>query len=290
MTRPKKPLNLRLAAIYHFFIGWLTIVSVTAAPLLWRVEGPQPSFLFGTVHSTDSRMTTIAPVVFTSLDRCASFHPEIALSTDLPTQVAARLLQPDAPDLQSAMSPELWRRVLAAGAKLGLPEELLHRLTPGLAALLFAEPPGDVDFMATVDGQLYQRSESLGLKIVPLESVDEQLDLFDRLTRPEALALLRDSLADLEAGHPQFDRLLTAYAAGDEAAIAAAVADDFKDPSVRRLSEPLLYQRNQIMAGRAEPYLKHGGAFVAVGAAHLVGPRSIIAILRAKGLKISRLP
>jgi len=288
MTRPKKPLNLRLAAIYHFFIWGLTAGSLTAAPLLWRVEGPRPSFLFGTVHSAESPAATIPPAVFTALDSCTSFHPEIELSPDLPAQMAARLFDPDTPDLQGAVSPDLWRRVQAAGAKLGLPEELLHRLTPGLAALLFAEPPGETEIMATVDGQLYQRSEDRGLTIVALESVDEQLDLFNHLTRPQALGLLHESLDDFEAGHPQFARLLAAYAAGDEGKLAAVVAEDFKNPSVRALAEPLLYQRNRLMTDRAEPSLRRDGAFVAVGAAHLVSPRSIIAILRAQGFKISR--
>jgi uncharacterized protein YbaP (TraB family) len=165
---------------------------------------------------------------------------------------------------------------------------VLHRLPPGLAALLFAAPPEDTEITATVDGRLYERSQSRGLTIAALETVDEQLDLFDKLAPAQAVARLTQSLDDFEAGYPQLGKLLEAYVAGDERRIAETVAEDFKDPSVRDLADPLLSHRNQIMAARAETYLRRGGAFAAVGAAHLVGPRSIIAILRAQGFKISR--
>lgn len=286
MTRSKKHLSPRLIAIYHFFIGLLSTGSLTAAPLLWRVEGPKPSYLFATVHSADPRVTPIGPSVLRALDTCTSFHPEIELSPELAAAMASRMFSPATLDLQTVLPPSLWQRVLAAGAKLDVPEELLHRLSPGFAALLFAAPAEKTDIMATVDGQLYARSQSHGLTIAPLETLDEQLDLFDQL-KP-ALALLAQLLDDFEAGQPQLGRLLAAYVAGDESRIAATVTEEFNDPAVKDLAEPLLYRRNQIMAARIEPKLKRGGAFVAVGAAHLVGPRSIIALLRARGFKISR--
>lgn len=288
MTRSKKRLSLTLSAIYLFLIAFPAI-SLTAAPLLWRVEGPRPSYLYGTVHSSDPRLKGIAPSVFKALDACQSFHPEIELSPDMAGLMAARLFNPTAPDLETSLPPPLWERLKVAGASLGLPELLLHRLSPGLAALLFAAPPEETDISATVDGQLYEHSQARGLTIAALETIDEQLNLFDQLKPAQARALLVESLDDFEAGHPQLNRLLDAYVSGDEGRIAAEVEAEFKNSSVHELVNPLLYQRNQVMAARAEVYLKRGGAFVAVGAAHLVGPRSMIALLRSKGFKITRM-
>jgi uncharacterized protein YbaP (TraB family) len=256
MTRSKKRLNLGLIAIYHFFIGLLSGGLLAAEPLLWRVEGPRPSYLFATVHSADPRVTAIAPSVLKALNACTSFHPEIELSPNLAASMASRMFSPAAPDLQTILPPPLWQRVLAAGAKLGVPEVLLHRLSPGLAALLFAAPVEQTDIMTTVDGQLYARSQSRGLTIATLETLDEQLDLFDKLKPAPALALLAQSLDDFEAGQPQIGRLLAAYLAGDESRIVDVVAEDFNDPSAKDLAEPLLYRRNHVMAARVEPDLK----------------------------------
>jgi hypothetical protein len=276
--------------IYIFFMALTIANGSTAAPLLWRVEGPHPSFIYGTVHSSDSRVKAIAPSAIRAFDSCQSFHPEVELSPELVGRVAARMFNPTAPNLETQLQPPLWERVKAAGTTLGLPEPVLQRLSPGLAALLFAAPPEESDLSATIDGQLLERSQSRGLAVSALETIDEQLDLFDKLRPAQAQALLIESLDDLEAGHPQLGRLLDAYISGDEGRIAAEVEEEFKSPSVRELAGPLLYQRNQIMAVRAEPYLKRGGAFVAIGAAHLVGSRSVIALLRTKGFRITRVP
>lgn len=287
MTRPKKRLSLTLSVIYLFLIA-LPAISLAAPPLLWRVEGPRPSYLYGTMHSSDPRLVGIAPSVFTALDACQSFHPEIELTPDLAGLMAARLFNPTAADLETSLPPPLWERLKVAGASLGLPDLLLHRLSPGLAALLFAAPPEETDISATVDGQLYEHCQARGLTIAALETIDEQLNLFDQLKPAQAQALLVESLDDFEAGHPHLNRLLDAYVSGDEGRIAAEVEAEFRDSSVHELVNPLLYQRNQVMAKRAEVYLKRGGAFVAVGAAHLVGPRSLIALLRSRGFKITR--
>lgn len=288
MTRPKKRISTERIAIYIFFMALFIANEGTAAPLLWRVEGRHPSYFYGTIHSSDSRVKGMAPLVFKALDSCQSFHPEVELSPELAGRMAARIFNPTAPNLETQLHPRLWERVRAAGAKLGVPEPLLQRLSPGLAALLFAVSTEETDISATIDGQLYEHSQSRGLAVSALETIDEQLDLFDKLRPAQAQALLVESLDDFEAGHPQLGRLLDAYISGDERRIAAEVEAEFKLPAVHELAGPLLYRRNQIMAARAEPYLRRGGAFVAVGVAHLVGPRSVIALLRAKGFRITR--
>lgn len=288
MTRPKTRLSSALCAIYLFLMVLPAAGAAPHPPFLWRVDGPTPSYLFGTVHSADSRVRVIAPAALRALGRCTSFHPEIELSPEVAGRIASRLFMATAPDLQTLLPASLWARVASDGAQLGLPEPLLQRLSPGLAALLFSAPFDETDLGATVDGQLYELSRSRGMAIAALETLDEQLDLFANLPPAQAQALLAQSLDDFEAGHAQLARLLAAYASGDEKKIVAEVEDAFKDPSVRALANPLLYRRNTVMTARAEPYLRHGGAFVAVGVAHLVGPRSVIALLRSRGFRITR--
>ena len=177
-----------------------------------------------------------------------------------------------------------------AGAQLGLPDLLLDRLTPGLAALFFSAPT-DTAVAATVDGQLQARATARRLATAPLETLDEQLGLFAQL--PEALAItaLTEALADVESGRPNEKKLLRAYASGDERLVAAAIEAEFSaSPGARALAEPLLYRRNRVMAARLAPHLAQGGAFVAIGAAHLLGPKSVIELLRARGVRITRVP
>lgn len=259
-----------------------------AQPFLWKVEGSRPSWLFGTIHSADPMVATLPASVTTALDRSRSFHPEVALSADLAVTLAAKLFTANTPDLSTRLSPSLWFRVKRAGAELGLPELLIERLTPGLATLFFSAPT-DTDIGATVDGQLYTRASARRISIKPLETIDEQLALFQQLPEAQAVAALTEALDEAEHGRPNEKRLLRAYASGDERAIIAAIEAEFtSSPGARALAEPLLYRRNRQMADRLAPHLSTGDAFVAIGAAHLIGPKSVITLLRARGFKITR--
>jgi uncharacterized protein YbaP (TraB family) len=53
--------------------------------------------------------------------------------------------------------------------------------------------------------------------------------------------------------------------------------------------EEMVYSRNADWIPKLEPLLTTGGAFIAVGAGHLQGPRSVIALLAARGYKTTRL-
>ena len=50
----------------------------------------------------------------------------------------------------------------------------------------------------------------------------------------------------------------------------------------------MINARNRLMARRMIARLKAGGAFVAVGAAHLPGKRGILSLLVRQGYRISR--
>lgn len=310
MTRLKLGPNPLLVAIYLFFasgtathflhgadsttspsksISSAAIASRTATtPFLWKVEGPRPSWLFGTIHSADPQVATLPASVTSALDASQSFHPEVELSADLGMALAAKLLMGGNPDLSSRLSPALWVRVKKAGAAMGLPEMMLEKLTPGLAALFFSAP-ADTQVEATVDGQVYARAVARKLKVAALETLDEQLSIFTNLPEPQAITALTEALDEADHGRPSEQKLLRAYASGDEKAVIAAVEAEFaSSPGARALADPLLYRRNRVMAERLLPHLKAGGAFVAIGTGHLTGPKSVIELLQAKGYKITR--
>jgi Uncharacterized protein conserved in bacteria len=267
-----------------------TPLQAAVRPFLWRVDGPRPSWLFGTIHSADPAVARLPASVTTALDASRSFHPEVELSVELAPTLALKLFATDTPGLSTRLAPALWRRVQQAGDRLGLPDLLLDRLTPGLAALFFSAPT-DTDVAATVDGQLQARATARRLATAPLETLDEQLGLFAQLPEAIAITALTEALAEVESGRPNEKKLLRAYASGDERLVVAAIEAEFSaSPGARALAEPLLYRRNRVMADRLAPHLAQGGAFVAIGAAHLLGPKSVVELLRARGVRITRVP
>ena len=109
----------------------------------------------------------------------------------------------------------------------------------------------------------------------------------------KALKLMLDDLAKLER---QSAQLLAAYVAGVEAKFTSLVDEQRRDALANGytvaeyddMMEDLLYRRNASWIAAIERMHGSGGAFIAVGAMHLLGPRSVLEMLQQKGFRISR--
>jgi uncharacterized protein YbaP (TraB family) len=140
---------------------------------------------------------------------------------------------------------------------------------------------------AGLETQLAQRFSRQHKPQRALESLTGQLGLFDRLPEADQRALLTRTLADLADPVHGYKATLDAWVAGDTAKLAASINPVFSDEP--ELEEALLTGRNRRWAGWiARRMQMPGKVLVAVGAGHLVGPKSVIAMLRARGLKVRR--
>jgi uncharacterized protein YbaP (TraB family) len=108
--------------------------------------------------------------------------------------------------------------------------------------------------------------------------------------RPERQAdqrlLLASAIADAGKTAEQMQGLVAAWAAGD----VERILKDFDDASLSpELEKRLFRDRNAAWADWVQAALKKPGRhFMAVGAAHMAGRHSLIALLKARGLKVKR--
>lgn len=121
-----------------------------------------------------------------------------------------------------------------------------------------------------------------------LETAAGQLAMFDTLPDAAQNAMLVSALRNAPQALERTRALLTAWASGDEAAIAASASEAMAETPA--LIEPVILARNRtwadaLIARMARP----GRVMVAVGAGHLVGEGSLITELRARGLVPRRL-
>jgi hypothetical protein len=184
--------------------------------------------------------------------------------------------------------PQAVRRTVEAMARYGYPEPAVARLTPWvvLTPLRVPRPQGGV----ILDMALYSRADGQGKLVDGLETVAEQVAVLEGIPLAEQIAALNDTLDHMGELEQSFDDLFAAYLARDLTRL-AKLSDEhlhFGDPQAGAdLMERLVDQRNRRMAGRAQPYLRDGGAFIAVGALHLPGPQGLIALLRRAGWRVN---
>ena len=260
--------------------------------ILWRIEraGTAASHVFGTVHVDDARVTKLPAPVARALGDSRSLTVELSLDPGNVMALAGRMVLQDGRNLAGIAGAELYGKASALAGQLGLPEPALNLFKPWAVALMVMMPQQNPENV--LDFVLVRTATAQGKPVHELETVNEQVDVFEGMTEPDQVALLRYAVENYERMPRHTGRLVDAYLARDLAGMWRISQEDARRPETRRLNEVfverVLYSRNQRMAERMEPRLAEGGGFIAVGALHLYGDRGVLAELQRRGCRVTR--
>lgn len=257
--------------------------------LLWRISsnGHPPSFLLGTIHSEDPRVTQLKTNVTQALDNSHRFIMEMKLDTNAFMHFGATMLMEQGQDLENMVGKNLFSQIMAAMAELGMPETVVRRMKPWvvMSMLSMPKPKGGL----ILDMVLYQRATGQGKPTSGLETAEEQLSVFEGLSREDQIALLEMTIEHLPSRNDMFEALIEAYMADNLKQIlnlAAQYNQHNQIPAAKRFMVRLNDERNQRMVQRIIPYLQQGNSFIAVGALHLGGHQGLLSLLKNKGYKV----
>jgi uncharacterized protein YbaP (TraB family) len=272
--------------------------------LLWRIERPglAPSFLFGTIHSTDESALEVARRAAQFINGSKIAATELGGPIDsiqkanITAATVAKALDRDHDTFDGAIAPGDRERIEKFIAGLGYPTEFAHHLKPWFLAILTALPACEAEREARdlpeVDQFLAETAKDLGVKVIGLETPEEQLDAIATLRPDVAATLLTLAARDPGLNDDLYATMLRLYRESRPAEI-VAVADavgglnEAERAAEDEFMRKLLQGRNAIMAERAAPLLASGGAFIAVGALHLVGKTGLIERFRAMGYTVT---
>lgn len=274
--------------------------------LLWRIEKPNlaPSYLFGTIHSTDGSALGVASRAAQLIAGAKVVATELGGPMDsiekanLTAATLAKALDREHDTFDGAIAPPDREPIEKLIAAVGYPAEFAHHLKPWFLAILTAIPACEAEREALdlpeVDQFLAQTAKDEGVKVIGLETPGEQIEAIANL-RPEVAA----TLLILAARYPGLNddlyvTMLKLYRESRPAEI-LAVADavggvsEAERAAQDEFMRKLLVSRNAIMAERAAPLLAVGGAFIAVGALHLAGKTGLVERFRAMGYKVTKI-
>lgn len=271
-------------------IWCLAIGNAMAEGILWRVEKPgvPANYLFGTVHSTDPRLTNLPAPVARAFEGAQTVVLETELDAAAMGAMAKSMVYTDGRSLLSVVGWDLYKKTIDVLAQRGIPEMTVASFKPWAVSLMLSMPPQQRgDFL---DLMLYKNARKAGKQTVGLETVEEQTSVFEDMDTADQVALLRQSLKEQEAFPDLFEELVLAYLARDLDAIAALDQRTLQiaDPKIEAwFRKVLLEDRNAKMAKRVLPVLDKGNAFVAVGTLHLIGETGLVEGLRKEGYKVT---
>lgn len=278
-----------LAALW---LAWATAAFGGAYDqgLLWKIENgsAKPSYLFGTIHSEDSRVLALPAPVQRAFDGAGIYVMEARLDANAMAAMAGAMMLSDGRTLQQVVGEKTYARASAAATAYGLPDFAIQSMKPWALAMTLSMPKPKTGLF--LDMALMQRAQEQGKPVDGLETVDEQLNVLDRLSLREQSIMLEDTLRQLPELERMFAQLHALYLARDLGRI-AKLADEQQAKGNRevgrKVMDQLLTQRNRRMAERAESHLRQGNAFIAVGALHLPGQDGVLSLLAKRGYRIS---
>ncbi len=194
--------------------------------------------------------------------------------------------------LEKHVSRQTYELVTRAFSNYGLPIELLARERPWFLALTLTALEllkSGFDPMYGID--MHFLSKAGQKKIVELESLDQQVEMLSGFSDSEQEAFLVHTMKELDSMSTETDMLLRTWKTGDAPGLQSLLAKSAgSDQDMAAVYEKILYARNRSMTARIEDLLRsQDTCFVIVGAAHLVGNKGIVELLRTKGFPVEQM-
>lgn len=264
-----------------------------ATPLyLWRFQnGAATVYLAGTVHILKESLHPLPPQYEDAYHATKNLVFEVDLSRHHPAEVQQKTLEYaklSAHSLRQSLPDDTYNRLVQAGMLYGMPVGQMQDFKPmlafqqlsvmGLIAMGY-DPAFGVDHYF---GQLGQRQPE---RILQLETLDLQLSLLFNQPLDVQAAVLKQALDELDDLPAITQDLMSAYFNGDDDTLGALLKNQAGDnPLTKAFHQQLIDQRNRNMTKKVRGYLQTSDSYlVLVGAAHLIGPKGMVALLSKAG-------
>jgi uncharacterized protein YbaP (TraB family) len=268
-----------------------------AHPALWEITDPDTTiYLFGTIHLLpehyqwrtarfDKALNGSEQLVIETI--VDPQHPQAFASAFAQLALSPTPLPPILDRVSAAKRPALTAAIAKIGAN---PAQFGRVKTWAVAFQLLGLQFTQMGLEGQEGPESILRKEfATGQKPVgELETVKQQLGFFDSLSENAQRTFLEGTIDSPVDTNKEFGRMLSAWTRGDVREIAATFNEDLSTSP--ELGQTLVANRNANWAKWIERRLQQPGTImVAVGAGHLAGKQSVIAMLQRDGYRVRRI-
>jgi uncharacterized protein YbaP (TraB family) len=285
MTCITRALFLLLVLSHTAFAGKLPI---------WEIEGNSNRILLmGSVHFLRPADYPLPEGMRAAYEQADQLYMEIDMDAldPMQAQVLLTTMGTGRRPLNEAMGAANYEEATRRADKLGVPLILFDQFEPWFAALSITQlrmMQLGFDPSWGIETRLTAQATTDGKAISGLETLEEQLGFMDRLDEETQQQFLLQSLEDAATLEEQVDSIVAAWRSGDTTTLEELMLEGFR--SAPGLEDAMLVQRNRnwvrpIMQLQNQP----DNYLVIVGAMHLIGRKSVVAMLENEGVKVRQL-
>jgi uncharacterized protein YbaP (TraB family) len=261
----------------------------------WKVQGKQATvYLLGSVHALQEKDYPLPSVIenaFTNA-QIVAFETDIGELENPATamKMMSKSQLPEGQTLENVLSPEIYKAFMKHAQDSGTPAIMVERMKPGMAAMMlevFELLKLGLNPEYGVDKHFFPLAQSAGKQIVPLETVDFQLDLITGLSKEEGELLLKSTLKEIDNIKKDLGELVKAWREGDADKLQTLMNDAMADSPA--IYKRLLTDRNHNWIPKIEELARgEKNTIIIVGAGHLVGKQGVVELLKKDGLKVTQ--
>jgi len=262
---------------------------------LWKVQsGSNVMYLAGSVHALTNDAYPLNPAYQRAFDASGALVEEIDLAEADPLSgglgLLAKGMYTDGRTFSSVVSRDTATQVAQRLKNTPLALEMIQPMKPWMVMLMLealgAQAAG-LDPELGLDKHFYNLATMGGKSVIGLETAESQIDRFDKMPDAMQEQMLKSELAEMDTERTSLRALLTAWQTGDAAAIETMLLSAFSSNPTAYAS--LITERNRNWMPQLETCLKRASpCFVVVGAAHIVGPQGLLAMLQARGYRVEQ--
>ena len=270
-------------------------VPTGEGPALWKVADEDTTiYLFGTVHALPSDIDWNSGPVKTALGSAGTLVTEIDMTPEVMASmgqlVMGKAMLPQGQTLRGMMTDEQKATYEAGLTKLGLPVQALDQFEPWFASISLTQIMMQKAGITGENGveQVLEGIVGEGTGREGLETVEFQLNIFDSLPMDKQMKYLIEGIEKQDESMAMLSKLIEEWKVGNVEELGTMLREVAETDPV--LAERLFYARNANWAAWIDNRLDTPGTvFMAVGAGHLAGDKSVQDYLAERNISVTRL-
>ena len=296
-------MKIRTARLLVVALCTSTLVSASPAAqttgagkhFLWTVRSDaNVLYLAGSVHALSADAYPLPAVFEKAFEASGTLVEELdladATSVSAMPMLLAKGVYSDGRTLEGAVSKETAAMAAQHFKQTGLPLEMLSRMKPWMVMLMLTAlqlQKAGLDASLGVDKYFYDKAVAAKKPVIGLETAEFQIDRFDKMPNAVQEQMLRSSLMELDKQASELKSMIVAWQRGDTATLEKNVRTSFA--AYPAAYESLIAERNRNWIPQLQTCLSRPRpCFVVVGAAHMVGPDGLLALLQQKGYRVEQ--
>ncbi|PSL25939.1 TraB/GumN family protein [Chitinophaga ginsengisoli] len=258
--------------------------------LLWEISGKglqSPSWLYGTIHAICPQDHQFSPATLNALQQSKALYLEVNIDDIRETsRLREAVLMPEPYSFKALFAADDYVKLSAwFHDSLNIQLAQLDRLKPLVIYSLMIQKffATTCEQPASTEAEFIKLAKAQQLPVKGLETVMDQLAIFDSIPDTEEAAMMLKTITDTAKSRDVYIKMMAAYKRGD---IQALYNQIIETEDMLQYKDLLLDRRNRNWISIISSEAGKASTFFAVGAGHLGGNMGVIALLRKEGYTV----